>query len=422
MKADASASTWRDLRIAKTVAAGAAVALLGALFLAAPAMAWTTPVGVSPLGPVADLVGAEEGPTGDAIVGWELNGMTPSVIQGRVRAADGTLGATNTITSNAAQAPSAFAMEGSKAYFLWVGSDGVNDRVQMRTLSTAGTLGPVVTVSPPNKDAAQPAFDVDAGGDAVVAWTVGDRVIQARNVSAAGTLGPLEVVSPIDERSRQPKVAVDSTGDAVILWNRSTDGSLHAVQRQSDGTLGPVIDLAARGYPYYLVSDAAGDSVIAYKVNRDVDKYVLQTRTLSADGTLGPEQLAGAIATPSPAALAIDPTGPALLSWESRSGAIVLRTLTTSGGLGPANTLSSAGTSPDIGLDSSGNSVIGWNERPDNHQQTWARRRAAGGSLGPAQLVSGVRPGGAPLVGLNDNGDAIAAWENRGRVLISADP
>lgn len=406
--------------------ASIAAVVFGVLFLAAPAQAWTTPVGVSPLGPVADLVGAEEDPTGDAIVGWQLNGMTPSVIQGRIRGDDGTLGPTETIASNAARSSSAFVMEGSKAYFLWVSSDGVNDRVQMRSFSTVGMfgpfLGPVITVSPPNKDAAQPAFDVDASGNAIVAWTVGNRLIQARKVTAAGAVAPLDVVSPTDERSRQPKVAVDSTGDAVILWNRSTDSSLHAVQRQGDGTLGPVLDLDANGYPYYVVSDATGDSVITYKVNRDVSKYVLQARTLSADGILGPEQLAGAIATPSSAALAIDPTGTALLAWERRSGGLVMRTLTTSGVLGPAKAIASTGTAPDIGLDSSGNSVIGWNERPDNHQETWARRRAVGGSLGPSQLVSGTRPGGPPLIGLNDNGDAIAAWENRGRVLVSADP
>ena len=95
-------------------------------------------------------------------------------------------------------------------------------RVQARSISAAGALGPVRTLSAANADSPQIASDAD--GDAVAVWLGLDGLgqsIQARTISAADVLGPVQTVSaaPAD----LPQIASDADGDAVAVW-RSWDG------------------------------------------------------------------------------------------------------------------------------------------------------------------------------------------------------
>ena len=73
---------------------------------------------------------------------------------------------------------------------------------------------------------------VDADGDAVFAWAGSNGTaggVKARTLSAAGVLGPVETLSDLDQFADSPDVAVDADGDAAVTWRRS-DGANQRIQ------------------------------------------------------------------------------------------------------------------------------------------------------------------------------------------------
>lgn len=389
------------------------------IFGAGQAQAWTTPVGVSPKGN-ASLIGAGMGPGGGSIIGWE-NRVSPPVIQARIRRPDGSLSAIKEIahpvdlhTQPHFLPQMQMNPSGTEALFLWEGFDGSNYRVQMRTMGTNGTLGPVITATPPNKDAASPAFGVDGSGNIVLAWVDGPTVL-VRTISAGGALGPITVLPPPGERAYSPMVAVDLTGDSVIGWGTGT--TIHAVQRQSDGTLGPILDTGSGGGGG-VATDPSGDAVFMF------DSQKLFARQLSAAGTFGPlvTVAAGTNCMPD---FGVDDSGDSVFIWCT-SGGLRARSLSSGGALGPLEliTLRSGIYRPQLALNSSGDSVIGWEQLTGNRHEVKVVERAADGTRGPVQTLGGsVRD--YPMVDLNDGGQAIAAWTSppsSPRVRVSVGP
>ena len=109
------------------------------------------------------------------------------------------------------------------AIFAWLRSDGTNTRVQARTRSAAGVLSAVQTLSASGQDASNPRVGVDAGGNAVFAWTRfggANFRVQARTRSAAGALGAVQNVSKSGQDAVDPQLAVGAGGDAATTWTR----------------------------------------------------------------------------------------------------------------------------------------------------------------------------------------------------------
>jgi hypothetical protein len=383
------------------------------------ALAWTSPVGISPKGNVA-LVGTGMGPGGSAIVGWDLR-VSPLVLQAGIRRPDGSLSATKDV-ANPSDLDFLPQMQmnptGTTAVFLWEGFDGTNYRVQLRTLGTNGVLGPVITATPPNKDVTRPpAFGVDGSGNVVLAWDDSHR-IQVRTISAGGTLGSTTTVSPMGEFSQDPRVAVDPAGDAVVAWESSADANVHAVQRQSDGTVGSVIDVGDILGGLQLGIDSSGEATF-FMAGTDESA----ARQLASNGTLGPVLT---VNTGSNAAsdMATNGGGEALFAWP-KPAKLRTRSLSSTGVLGTAHVITSGQTFyPDVTLNATGDSVIGWRQATGSRTDADVARQAADGTVGSTHLLgSGVTDG--PLVSLNGGGQAVAAWvspKSSARVRISVDP
>src|SRR5207302_29855 len=111
--------------------------------------------------------------------------------------------------------------------FTWQYLNGTADQVQARSRSAAGALGPIKTLSNSGQPATYPQVAVDDKDEGVVTLTWYDGTnywVQGRTLSAAGVLGPIQTLSEAGQDSFGAQPAVSAEGDALVAWYRF-DGS-----------------------------------------------------------------------------------------------------------------------------------------------------------------------------------------------------
>jgi hypothetical protein len=268
---------------------------------------------------------------GDAVVVWRGWDGTNYRIQARRRSKTGVLGLIHLLSDPGqyGESPRVAVDADGDAVIVWYRFDGTNYRVQARALSAADVLGPVKTVSAAGQNAIDPHVAIDTAGNALIAW---QRVmiafwrIQARTLSAAGTLGPAQTLSQDGGSASAPQVAVDADGDAVIAWLRS-DGANERVQargRSAAGVLTAIRTLSAAGQnaaEARVAVDAGGDGVVIWR-RSDGAAFRVQARTFTVAGAMGPAQtLSAAGQTATAAQVAVNATGKAVAAWYRSDGA-----------------------------------------------------------------------------------------------------
>ncbi len=245
---------------------------------------------------------------------------------------------------------------------------------------------------------------------------------------ASATFGaPLDLGAPAPIESfanTEADVAVDNDGDALFVWN-GTDGSgrtvIQARTLSAAGVLGPVRDISPPGESGEQASvavDNDGDAVIAWS-GFDAGS-VFEVRTLSAAGVLGPVQALGSpalntqVETPG---VAVDRDGDALIVFKGGDGTtsrIQARALSADGVLGPTLNLSPPGQAAEEGrvaIDPTGDAVFAWVRSDGTNGRIQTMARSADGALSSVQTVS---PAGqfalVPAVAVSPTGDAMIAW------------
>jgi hypothetical protein len=122
------------------------------------------------------------------------------------------------------------------AYLAWPRSTNRDTRIEGRTFSRAGALGPVRTLSLFGQPAADPRVAVNASGRTVVTWSRSDGAnwrVQARTVNPVGGLGATETLSVAGAAGLAPAVDIGSHGDAVDAWSAwlyGDPGAPHTIQ------------------------------------------------------------------------------------------------------------------------------------------------------------------------------------------------
>ncbi len=169
--------------------------------------------------------------TGDAVFTWVVQDQLVDRVQARARTATGLLSPVQTLSDAGRDAdlPQVGVDRDGDAVIAWLRSDGTNERTQALTRSSAGTLGPDLTLSLQGQRAAQPQVDVGPAGGGVVAWqqTFGSyTVIEARRLTTSGALSATQILSEDDgESSATFAQAGFSGGNAAVVWRRSDDTS-----------------------------------------------------------------------------------------------------------------------------------------------------------------------------------------------------
>jgi hypothetical protein len=209
----------------------------------------------------------------------------------------------------------------------------------------------------------------------------------------------------------------------MVAW-RSRDPATEEVVMQTrriaaDGSLGAVTPLSAPAQDALslrVAMDGAGNTFFAWR-RYDGTRYVPQLRRRSAGGAYAATQTLSTGATVLELDLAVSAGGTALVTWGRNvpeRTVVQARHRAVGGALGSLLTLSStsvgSAVDPRAAMDPGGNAVVTWSRFESGAQTIHARRRSAGGAVGPIKDISDSSRHDDPRVGMDRDGNAVLVW------------
>jgi hypothetical protein len=301
-------------------------------------------------------------------------------------------------------------------------------RVQARTMSATGTLGPVLELGSASDTTDRlPRVAIDASGDAVFMW-VANNFVLGRRLSAAGTLGPTFQISLGGQTGpfSSPDVATDLNGDTVFTWvNNGSFLSGPRVQARTmtkRGVLGTVRNVSPageRGTDVQVAADDSGDSVLTWvhEDGVDGDNDVVQARTMTVNGSLGAiTDLSAAAGRAFAPQVATDADGDTTFTWLRFDGIrdrVQARTMNSAGVLAATFNITTGGTSatdPVVATDATGDSVFAFERFEAPTDRIQARTRIGGALSAITNLSATPGEAFAPQVASNDAGASALVW------------
>lgn len=294
-------------------------------------------------------------------------------------------------------------------------------RVQVRTRSRGGRLGPARTISPlRNADAAWPEVATGDNGSAVVVWENNSSQVMGRRISASGRVGPLHVLST-SAPAGNPKVVMAPGGTALAVWPQDRNGSWYEMARYlfPTGSLGRVIRLGpvVADWPGVAV-DRSGTAVVAWtEPGGSLVARRIRPGHVSAVRQIMPHAAGigyGMVSVSS------DRRGNAVISFmrsdnTAKGGPshVWARRWRRSGRLGAVLRISRAAGSVHVynvvATGFAGNSMVAWSQWTSaTRTAVFARRISAAGRLGPVIRLGG---GDRPDIAVGDSGAGLAVWQ-----------
>jgi hypothetical protein len=304
-------------------------------------------------------------PAGNAYVTWVevASGGVTGVVRVRRRAADGTLGPTETVSPASGVQPRATRIVADKAgnaIVAWEGlSSGViSVRTRRRDVST-GQWSASQRLSYLDGNAYGLDLAVDEDGNATYAWLFDPGTssgIHVRRRKVDGTLSAIQAISgqvADSEAGRlfeSPRVAVTPTGAATVSWTRLDSGGNRAVEarrRRPDGYLSAIATMTDPGVNAFaprIATDAGGNATVVWAAYNGEGGYGAYARRRSISGTLGPvHSLAPLPVDVLGTTVGVDGTGNALVAWtgfvEGSGRRIQVRRVAPNGTEGPTETI-----------------------------------------------------------------------------------
>ncbi|MHB8404780.1 MAG: hypothetical protein ACYDCJ_05080 [Gammaproteobacteria bacterium] len=327
---------------------------------------------------------------------------------------------------------------------VWAGTPpSGNYAVFAQYYNAEGTAqGGIIPVSSnPTLDQVDPAVNMDATGDFVVAWegksTNGSYSLFAQRYNAGGTAqgGAITVSTNPGLTPVAPSVGMDAAGDFVIAWqgmpSASSNYAIFAQFYTRTGTAqGPVI--AVSNDPTEIQSvpsvgmDAAGDFVVAWEGNTANHPGIF-AQAYTASGTANGSTITVSL-NPSFGrylpSISLDAAGDFVVAWEETfdaSGFFAISAqlynasgIAQGGALSVSNNPAQNELAPAVSLDANGDFVVAWaGGGPITPTAIFARRYNSGGTpQGLVIPVSNLAPliESNPAVGMDANGDFVVAW------------
>ena len=425
-----------------TLAAALTLAALAAP--AAASAAWTAATDLSDPGGDAGLHDVAIDPAGDSVAVWTRWDGSDWRVQVRDRSAAGVLGPARTISNAGRDAshPVVAVDPAGNATIVWSRYDGLNWQIQARTLSTFGVLGAApLDVSDPVLSNSEPQVGADAAGNIVMTWIANDGVtdrIQARTLSPAGALGPVHELSTPGRNTWAPQLAVAPNGDTAMTWIEfdGVNERIYARTLSAAGVVGGLVPISAAGQDGHysqVAINANSDAQLVWERFDGADNRI-QTRSLSAAGVRGPvTTISDAGQDANFPQLSIDGAGNTFFAWQRFDGAddrAQISTLSAAGVFGMPVTISNPGEPAyhtQIGADAGGTAVVTYQRSDGANARIRARRVNLAGAVTALRTLSDAGQSAYdPELAVNAAGDAAVVWErNDGvddRAQISTGP
>jgi hypothetical protein len=294
--------------------------------LAAPGVAFGAPLPLDLRDAYAPSI--TMGPGGAALVLWTTGGPDPLLMYA-YRPAGGAFGAPGELDDEyplGEQAPVVAFDAAGDATVVWA-SAHPDDRLLVRTLSAAGTWGPVQEIRAPR--AFRPSLAVAPSGGAVLAWSEdGPRRNSTRVVAAlrpaGGTFGAPQTLAGIQRNPGEPVVAINDHGTAVAAWielhGETTFTVSAAFRRPGAAEFGKAIKLtpAEEQGASPSVSVAPDGRMVLVWSDFHLNTSEAWARIRTRNGLLRPAHRLSDHAEGNSGAIALATT-PALVAWYQRS-------------------------------------------------------------------------------------------------------
>lgn len=305
---------------------------------------------------------------------------------------------------------------------LWAWGDFTTGRVAIRSRAASGVFSTTVFITT-GVQASFPVLAMNGDGEAVIVWLVtgtgSDQRLQARSRSPSGALGPVRTLTAGPNLSNY-NIGIDEDGDALIVWQRN-DGVVLA-RPFANGNMGAAQTVATPGTgsisQMQVAMAANGVAQFAWLFETSAGVNSIRARTRSATGSLAAIQVV-ADGTPEPLGfrMAVDATGDALFGWNTQTNVILARTRSAAGGLGPVRTLitGATNTAPVVASNPEGDGVVMWN-RTGGVQ---GRLVSSTSVVGPVRAFASVNTSSfaSDAAGLPD-GRIVLVWRDTVRGLV----
>jgi hypothetical protein len=209
-------------------------------------------------------------PAGDATVVWRYNDGTDQVIEASERPASGTF-ATPEVISGAGKdsfEPQVAVSGGGEAIAVWEEVEGEESAIEASSRPDGGVFGAADELSEEDQNAVGPEVAMTPGGLATVVWTLDENegtLLLTSSRAAGGSFSAptaitpvLESVGPIDT-----DLEMNAAGDAVVAWPGGTtiaQAVVKAAVRVGGGSFSAPAEVSAVS-PFFLHPEAAIDSV-----------------------------------------------------------------------------------------------------------------------------------------------------------------
>ena len=279
------------------------------------------------------------------------------------------------------------------------------------------------------------AVAIDPQGRSFFAWVEprpslrSESAVRTRARAADGTFGAYHSISTMRYNAQGHQVAFDTRGNALVVWSGRPNDDLgdtvliQARFRTAAGVFGPIQTISSPNgegaIDPKVAFNSSGRALITWTYFYNGTRRV-QARSRSPGGTLGalqtlsaPDEEAG------PPNLAVSPGGRALIVWVARDGdryrVQAARRTSSTVKFDPAVlTLSDFDNdryleTAEVAMDDDGDAIVAWEE---NLTGSYARSVSAGGVIGPRLQLSpadgstqGVR------VVANSLGEALFVWQ-----------
>ncbi len=277
----------------------------------------------------------------------------------------------------------------------------------------------------PQHDNSQPAVAMNAAGVGLVAWVedlhnMGNEQVDVRTVTAGGRVGDTVVpVSASFGAFANVAVAINAGGDAVVAWTH-LGNHVEAVTRQGAGgtfTSPTTLDTAGVGGPKVAI-DGSGNALALWPSNATPGSLFAKHHPAGGAWTTNPDLLLTPGHMFTEPNVVANPNGQLIAAFMDAAGgqpAISEASGTVSAGFGTAptiKTLSADGVShgPGVSVDDTGGAIVGWTAA----KTVRFSRRPPGGSFpspAGAQSITAVpvTPNNFVMAG-NGRGEVIASW------------